>query len=193
MAPNMMVFFMKSSKLWYANWTLLSPLTSRDDPEWYLAESLTTGQQGYIPFNFIAMTTMETEPYVTQETRLQLISHNVYCHLKEGMWLAQSLKKNVRLCCRWFFRDISRNDAMRLLLAPGNTQGSFLIRESETTKGDIVFFSIIYPTENVLYANLQCCTQLLETQKVHQEHLLISGEWFWVSTVTLLTKNIYIT
>uniref|UniRef100_A0A3P9N1A1 Tyrosine-protein kinase n=1 Tax=Poecilia reticulata TaxID=8081 RepID=A0A3P9N1A1_POERE len=41
----------------------------------------------------------------------------------------------VRLCCRWFFRNISRNDAMRLLLAPGNTQGSFLIRESETSKG----------------------------------------------------------
>ncbi|KAG9336897.1 hypothetical protein JZ751_003246, partial [Albula glossodonta] len=32
-------------------------------------------------------------------------------------------------------QDLSRNDAMRLLLAPGNTQGSFLIRESETTKG----------------------------------------------------------
>nr|XP_015203937.1 PREDICTED: tyrosine-protein kinase Lck [Lepisosteus oculatus] len=35
----------------------------------------------------------------------------------------------------WFFKDISRNDAMRQLLAPGNTLGSFLIRESETTKG----------------------------------------------------------
>lgn len=46
---------------------MLSPLTSRDDQEWYLAESLTTGQKGYIPYNFIAMTTMETEPYVTQE------------------------------------------------------------------------------------------------------------------------------
>lgn len=36
----------------------------RDDPEWYLAESLTTGQRGYIPYNFVAMSTMETEPYV---------------------------------------------------------------------------------------------------------------------------------
>ncbi|MBN3277257.1 LCK kinase, partial [Polyodon spathula] len=35
----------------------------------------------------------------------------------------------------WFFKDISRVDAARQLLAPGNTQGSFLIRESETTKG----------------------------------------------------------
>ncbi|XP_070697944.1 tyrosine-protein kinase Lck isoform X2 [Pempheris klunzingeri] len=72
-------------------------ILNKDDAEWYLAESLTTGQQGYIPHNFVAMTTVETEP--------------------------------------WFFKNISRNEAMRLLLAPGNTQGSFLIRESETTPG----------------------------------------------------------
>ncbi|XP_069575768.1 tyrosine-protein kinase Lck [Brachyistius frenatus] len=72
-------------------------IINKDDAEWYLAESLTTGQRGYIPYNFVAMTTVETEP--------------------------------------WFFKNISRNEAMRLLLAPGNTQGSFLIRESETTKG----------------------------------------------------------
>ncbi|XP_047202224.1 tyrosine-protein kinase Lck [Girardinichthys multiradiatus] len=72
-------------------------IINKNDAEWYLAESLTTGQQGYIPYNFIAMTTVETES--------------------------------------WFFKNISRNDAMRLLLAPGNTQGSFLIRESETSKG----------------------------------------------------------
>lgn len=35
----------------------------------------------------------------------------------------------------WFFKDISRVDAARQLLAPGNTQGSFMIRESETSKG----------------------------------------------------------
>ncbi|KAM9340887.1 tyrosine-protein kinase Lck [Symphorus nematophorus] len=72
-------------------------IINKNDPEWYFAESLTTGQQGYIPYNFVAMTTVETEP--------------------------------------WFFKNISRNEAMRLLLAPGNTQGSFLIRESETTPG----------------------------------------------------------
>ncbi|KAK2826288.1 hypothetical protein Q5P01_020502 [Channa striata] len=72
-------------------------IINKDDPEWYLAESLTTGQQGFIPYNFVAMTTVETEP--------------------------------------WFIKNISRNEAMRLLLAPGNTLGSFLIRESETTPG----------------------------------------------------------
>ncbi|KAM4625151.1 tyrosine-protein kinase Lck [Polymixia lowei] len=73
-------------------------ILNREDPEWYMAESLITGQRGYIPHNFVAtMNTMETEP--------------------------------------WFFKNLSRNDAMRLLLAPGNTQGSFLIRESETAPG----------------------------------------------------------
>lgn len=36
---------------------------------------------------------------------------------------------------KWFFKDLSRRETERLLLAPGNKRGSFLIRESETTKG----------------------------------------------------------
>uniref|UniRef100_A0A8D0GXV5 Tyrosine-protein kinase n=2 Tax=Sphenodon punctatus TaxID=8508 RepID=A0A8D0GXV5_SPHPU len=35
----------------------------------------------------------------------------------------------------WFFKGISRKDAERQLLAPGNSPGAFLIRESETLKG----------------------------------------------------------
>ncbi|XP_064196963.1 tyrosine-protein kinase Blk isoform X1 [Anguilla rostrata] len=35
----------------------------------------------------------------------------------------------------WLFINLSRRDTERLLLAPGNSVGSFLIRESETTKG----------------------------------------------------------
>ncbi|KAG8524136.1 Tyrosine-protein kinase HCK [Galemys pyrenaicus] len=35
----------------------------------------------------------------------------------------------------WFFKGISRKDAERHLLAPGNVLGSFMIRDSETTKG----------------------------------------------------------
>ncbi|XP_012677753.1 tyrosine-protein kinase Lck [Clupea harengus] len=73
-------------------------LIHRDDPEWFMAESLITGQRGYVPHNFVAkLNTVETET--------------------------------------WFFKNLSRNDANRQLLAPGNTQGSFLIRESETTPG----------------------------------------------------------
>ncbi|XP_039605406.1 tyrosine-protein kinase Blk isoform X2 [Polypterus senegalus] len=36
---------------------------------------------------------------------------------------------------KWFFRSLSRKDTERLLLAPGNKLGAFLIRESETSKG----------------------------------------------------------
>uniref|UniRef100_A0A8C7H9C3 Tyrosine-protein kinase n=1 Tax=Oncorhynchus kisutch TaxID=8019 RepID=A0A8C7H9C3_ONCKI len=73
-------------------------ILNKDDPEWFMAESLITGQKGFIPYNFVApLNSMEMET--------------------------------------WFFKNLSRNDAMRLLLAPGNTQGSFMVRESETTKG----------------------------------------------------------
>ncbi|KAJ7988992.1 hypothetical protein DPEC_G00314930 [Dallia pectoralis] len=73
-------------------------IINKDDPEWYMAESLITGNKGYIPHNFVAsMNSMERET--------------------------------------WFFKNLSRMDAMRLLLAPGNSQGSFLIRESETSQG----------------------------------------------------------
>ncbi|XP_078536845.1 tyrosine-protein kinase Lck isoform X1 [Lissotriton helveticus] len=66
--------------------------------EWWKAQSLTTGDCGFIPYNFVAMlNTLEPEP--------------------------------------WFFKDLGRKDAERQLLAPGNMQGSYLIRESETTKG----------------------------------------------------------
>ncbi|NXA50266.1 LCK kinase, partial [Nothocercus julius] len=66
--------------------------------EWWKAQSLTTGQEGLIPYNFVAaVNSLEPEP--------------------------------------WFFKNISRKDAERQLLASGNTHGSFLIRESETSKG----------------------------------------------------------
>ncbi|XP_077076945.1 tyrosine-protein kinase Blk isoform X2 [Siphateles boraxobius] len=66
--------------------------------EWWLAKSLVTGYEGYIPSSFVAR--------------------------------AQTLEVE-----RWFFKDMSRRDTERLLLAPGNKPGAFLVRESETTKG----------------------------------------------------------
>ncbi|XP_016886334.1 tyrosine-protein kinase Blk [Cynoglossus semilaevis] len=36
---------------------------------------------------------------------------------------------------KWFFKDLSRKETERLLLAPGNKPGSFVVRESETVKG----------------------------------------------------------
>ena len=37
---------------------------------------------------------------------------------------------------RWYFGKMGRKDAERLLLVPGNQRGTFLARESETTKGN---------------------------------------------------------
>uniref|UniRef100_A0A8C3NFH6 Tyrosine-protein kinase n=1 Tax=Geospiza parvula TaxID=87175 RepID=A0A8C3NFH6_GEOPR len=69
-----------------------------ENGEWWKAQSLTTGQEGLIPHNFVALVnSLEPEP--------------------------------------WFFKNLSRKDAERQLLASGNTHGSFLIRESETSKG----------------------------------------------------------
>lgn len=46
---------------------------------------------------------------------------------------------------RWFFKGISRKDAERQLLAPGNVLGSFMIRDSETTKGEAGPPSPVFP------------------------------------------------
>uniref|UniRef100_A0AAY5EQS4 Tyrosine-protein kinase n=1 Tax=Electrophorus electricus TaxID=8005 RepID=A0AAY5EQS4_ELEEL len=66
--------------------------------DWWLAKSLITGDEGYIPCTYVARAhTLEVE--------------------------------------KWFFKDLSRRDTERILLAPGNKAGSFLVRESETTPG----------------------------------------------------------
>lgn len=45
------------------------------------------------------------------------------------------------LCAsRWYFGKMGRKDAERLLLIMGNSRGTFLVRESETTKGNDPFF-----------------------------------------------------
>lgn len=43
---------------------------------------------------------------------------------------------------RWYFGKMGRKDAERLLLNPGNQRGTFLVRESETTKGAFCFPSV---------------------------------------------------
>ncbi|XP_067880274.1 proto-oncogene tyrosine-protein kinase LCK-like [Heterodontus francisci] len=55
---------------------------------------------------------------------------------KEGFVPSNFLAKLASLQLeKWFFKEISRKDAERQLLAPGNKSGTFLIRESETNKG----------------------------------------------------------
>uniref|UniRef100_A0AAY4BWY4 Tyrosine-protein kinase n=1 Tax=Denticeps clupeoides TaxID=299321 RepID=A0AAY4BWY4_9TELE len=66
--------------------------------DWWLAHSLTTGQTGYIPSNYVA----PSDSIQAEE---------------------------------WFFGKITRRDSERLLLNLQNRQGTFLVRESETSKG----------------------------------------------------------
>lgn len=70
----------------------------QENGEWWLARSLSTGQEGFIPSNYVS----RTEAFEME---------------------------------KWFFKDLSRRETERLLLAPGNKPGSFLVRESETSQG----------------------------------------------------------
>ncbi|XP_078279593.1 proto-oncogene tyrosine-protein kinase LCK-like [Rhinoraja longicauda] len=66
--------------------------------DWWKAVSMVTGQEGYIPHNFVAQAhSLAVEP--------------------------------------WFFQGLGRKEGERRLLATGNTYGSYLVRESETTRG----------------------------------------------------------
>ncbi|XP_056885458.1 proto-oncogene tyrosine-protein kinase Src-like isoform X1 [Takifugu flavidus] len=66
--------------------------------DWWLAHSLTTGESGYIPSNYVAP--------------------------------SDSIQAK-----EWYFGKITRRDSERLLLNLQNRRGTFLVRESETTKG----------------------------------------------------------
>lgn len=107
--------------------------------EWWKAKSLSSKREGFIPSNYVAkVNTLETEEWVlshghpgVSEHRLGLLVciYTIFSppyHSTCEMW---------KCPCRWFFKDITRKDAERQLLAPGNSAGAFLIRESETLKG----------------------------------------------------------
>ncbi|XP_010873465.1 proto-oncogene tyrosine-protein kinase Src isoform X3 [Esox lucius] len=87
--------FKKGERLQIVNNT--RKLNSREG-DWWLARSLTTGENGYIPSNYVA----PSDSIQAEE---------------------------------WYFGKISRRDSERLLLSVENRRGTFLVRESETTKG----------------------------------------------------------
>ncbi|ETE72848.1 Tyrosine-protein kinase Fyn, partial [Ophiophagus hannah] len=73
--------------------------------DWWEARSLTTGETGYIPSNYVApVDSIQAE--------------------------------------EWYFGKLGRKDAERQLLSFGNPRGTFLIRESETTKGNNAYVLI---------------------------------------------------
>ncbi|XP_021421704.1 proto-oncogene tyrosine-protein kinase Src-like isoform X1 [Oncorhynchus nerka] len=87
--------FRKGERLQIVN--NMRKLNSREG-DWWLARSLTTGESGYIPSNYVA----PSDSIQAEE---------------------------------WYFGKITRRDSERLLLSLDNRRGTFLVRESETTKG----------------------------------------------------------
>uniref|UniRef100_A0A4W5KWW3 Tyrosine-protein kinase n=1 Tax=Hucho hucho TaxID=62062 RepID=A0A4W5KWW3_9TELE len=73
-------------------------IVNNKEGDWWLARSLTTGESGYIPSNYVA----PSDSIQAEE---------------------------------WYFGKITRRNSERLLLSLQNRRGTFLVRESETTKG----------------------------------------------------------
>ncbi|XP_031422278.1 proto-oncogene tyrosine-protein kinase Src isoform X2 [Clupea harengus] len=82
-------------------------IVNNTEGDWWLARSLATGESGYIPSNYVA-----PSDSIQAEDLLRM-----------------SLDK------RWYFGKVTRRDSERLLLNLENRRGTFLVRESETTKG----------------------------------------------------------
>lgn len=128
--------------------------------EWWKAKSLATNREGFIPSNYVGQAdTMETEEWVVasqlktnplksrrrRPPAWRWVNSSLSCSQKSDRTKAKTV--NVRGCdvglsrrrlpfsSSWFFKDITRKDAERQLLAPANQPGSYLIRESETAKG----------------------------------------------------------
>ncbi|KAL7407767.1 hypothetical protein ABVT39_013397 [Epinephelus coioides] len=72
-------------------------IVNNTEGDWWLARSLTTGESGYIPSNYVA----PSDSIQAEE---------------------------------WYFGKITRRDSERHLLNLQNRRGTFLVRESETTK-----------------------------------------------------------
>ncbi|XP_058860036.1 tyrosine-protein kinase HCK isoform X1 [Acipenser ruthenus] len=75
----------------------------------------------------------------------------------------------------WFFKGVSRKDAERQLLAPGNKTGSFMIRDSETTKGS---YSLSVRDSD---------TQSGDTVKHYKIRTLDNGGFYISPRITFLT------
>lgn len=59
----------------------------------------------------------------------------------EALWVGRSLDHRYHpppYCTRWYFGKITRRESERLLLNTENPRGTFLVRESETTKGTCI-------------------------------------------------------
>lgn len=74
-----------------------------------------------------------TSVYISLFSKLPRVQHcsRAVIHFRVSFYFILFLNEH-----RWYFGKMGRKDAERLLLVPGNQRGTFLVRESETTKGE---------------------------------------------------------
>lgn len=127
-------------------------IVNNTEGDWWLARSLTTGESGYIPSNYVAPSdSIQAEEYIIFSVSLLFSSpFPTYNHIlcESGytcIMIMNSRHHHVSTSNgsdgsltdfgRWYFGKITRRDSERLLLNLQNRRGTFLVRESETTKG----------------------------------------------------------
>ncbi|KAB0389692.1 hypothetical protein E2I00_009108 [Balaenoptera physalus] len=120
-------------------------ILNSSEGDWWEARSLTTGETGYIPSNYVApVDSIQAEEYVLlcSLNYLLLKSSPLLDGKKRETGIQGQQSSQIRRSLDhflseflWYFGKLGRKDAERQLLSFGNPRGTFLIRESETTKG----------------------------------------------------------
>ncbi|KAM7405248.1 hypothetical protein PAMP_012524 [Pampus punctatissimus] len=104
-------------------------IVNNTEGDWWLARSLTTGESGYIPSNYVA----PSDSIQAEE---------------------------------WYFGKITRRDSERLLLSLENRRGTFLVRESETTKAQ-GFLKVVLINNRI---QRTFCPDMYTARDVDEEH-----------------------
>ncbi|MBN3318226.1 FRK kinase, partial [Atractosteus spatula] len=118
--------------------------------DWWIARALTgpsVNKEGYIPANYVApVESLDAEPLRTTIQHALILewtqSYNVILYHSIGMCdtnLSDQLylkKTYLQQRERWFFADIKRADADKMLLSHGNKNRAFLVRNCESHQGD---------------------------------------------------------
>lgn len=86
------------------------------EPDWWRVRHLRTGEEGFIPWNFVA-------PEKSIEGEECVDPYFLYIFYNNNHFFF--------FYCSWFFGKISRKEAERLLMAEENPRGTFLVRNSE--------------------------------------------------------------
>lgn len=84
----------------------------------------------------------------------------------------------------WFFKGVSRKDAERQLLVSGNKMGSFMIRDSETTRGDSTKFNWIYSMNDLYFIALK-----INSESLGLIHFYYCWHFFFTGSYSLSVRD----